>query len=56
MLGRADWGTLVAHLNAAVEKFIQEKVYAAFAQVVELVPTQCKVNGITGKESEKAQM
>ena len=39
MLGRADWGTLVAHLNAAVEKFIQKKVYAAFAEVVGIIPT-----------------
>ena len=37
MLGRADWGTLVAHLNAAVEKFIQEKVYAEFAAIVKVV-------------------
>ena len=56
MLGRADWGSLVAHLNAAVEKFIQTKVYDAFAQVTALVPTQCEVKGITGKESEKAQI
>jgi hypothetical protein len=45
MLGRADWGTLVAHLNAAVEKFIQLKVYDAFAGVTALVPGQCKVSG-----------
>ena len=38
MLGRADWGSLVAHLNAAVEKFIQKKVYAAFAEVVSVIP------------------
>jgi hypothetical protein len=38
MLGRADWGSLVAHLNAAVEKFIQKKVYAAFAEVVDAIP------------------
>ena len=50
MLGRADWGTLVAHLNAAVEKFIQQKVYAAFADVVKLVPAQCIVNGQPTKE------
>ena len=45
MLGRADWGSLVAHLNAAVEKFIQLKVYEAFAKVTALVPGQCKVSG-----------
>ena len=45
MLGRADWGSLVAHLNAAVEKFIQLKVYDAFAKVTALVPGQCKVSG-----------
>ena len=50
MLGRADWGSLVAHLNAAVEKFIQQKVYAAFADVVKLVPAQCIVNGEPTKE------
>ena len=38
MLGRANWGDLVAHLNAAVEKFIQQKVYAAFAEVVAAIP------------------
>ena len=45
MLGRADWGSLVAHLNAAVEKFIQLKVYDAFAKVTTLAPAQCKVSG-----------
>ena len=43
MLGRADWGTLVAHLNAAVEKFIQKKVYAEFALVVGAIPAAYKV-------------
>ena len=43
MLGRADWGTLVAHLNAAVEKFIQEKVYAEFALIVNAIPAAYKV-------------
>ena len=45
MLGRADWGTLVAHLNAAVEKFIQEKVYDAFAGIVAGIPAAFKVAG-----------
>ena len=43
MLGRADWGTLVAHLNAAVEKFIQEKVYAEFAAIVDAIPAAFEV-------------
>ena len=43
MLGRADWGTLVAHLNAAVEKFIQEKVYAEFAAIVDRIPAAFEV-------------
>ena len=51
MLGRADWGTLVAHLNAAVEKFIQEKVYAHFAKVITMAPASCKVNGSVTKEA-----
>ena len=51
MLGRADWGTLVAHLNAAVEKFIQEKVYAAFANIVEAIPAAYKVSGSVTKEA-----
>ena len=38
------------NLNAAIEKFIQQKVYAAFAQVVKLVPAQCIVNGEPTKE------
>ena len=49
MLGRADWGSLVAHLNAAVEKFIQLKVYDAFDKVTDLVPAQCKVSGSVTK-------
>ena len=49
MLGRADWGSLVAHLNAAVEKFIQLKVYEAFDKVTTLVPGQCKVSGSVTK-------
>ena len=49
MLGRADWGSLVAHLNAAVEKFIQLKVYDAFKGVTTLAPAQCKVSGSAGK-------
>ena len=49
MLGRADWGTLVAHLNAAVEKFIQEKVYDAFAGIVTGIPAAFKVSGTTDK-------
>lgn len=53
MLGRADWGTLVAHLNAAVEKFIQEKVYAAFAAIVDGIPAAFKVSGgITNKKAD----
>ena len=44
MLGRADWGTLVAHLNAAVEKFIQEKVYAEFAAIVTAIPAAYTVS------------
>ena len=48
MLGRADWGTLVAHLNAAVEKFIQEKVYETFKGIVEAIPTAFKVAGAEG--------
>ena len=56
MLGRADWGSLVAHLNAAVEKFIQLEVYKAFAGVTALAPAQCKLTGITGAESEKGQI
>ena len=49
MLGRADWGTLVAHLNAAVEKFIQQKVYAAFEGIVAGIPAAFKVSGTTDK-------
>ena len=49
MLGRADWGSLVAHLNAAVEKFIQLKVYDAFDKVTTLVPAQCQVKGSVTK-------
>ena len=49
MLGRADWGSLVAHLNAAVEKFIQLKVYDAFDKVTALVPAQCQVKGSVTK-------
>ena len=49
MLGRADWGSLVAHLNAAVEKFIQLKVYDAFAKVTALAPAQCQVKGSVTK-------
>ena len=43
MLGRADWGTLVAHLNAAVEKFIQNKVYEEFGLIVNAIPAAYKV-------------
>ena len=43
MLGRADWGSLVAHLNAAVEKFIQQKVYDEFAAIVTAIPAAYKV-------------
>ena len=49
MLGRADWGTLVAHLNAAVEKFIQQKVYDEFAAIVTAIPAAFKVSGATDK-------
>ena len=49
MLGRADWGSLVAHLNAAVEKFIQLRVYEAFANVTALAPAQCQVSGTADK-------
>ena len=52
MLGRADWGSLVAHLNAAVEKFIQLKVYDTFAQVIALAPAQCQV--ASNKANDKA--
>ena len=54
MLGRADWGTLVAHLNAAVEKFIQEKVYAEFAAIVGRIPAAFKVSGATKADILKA--
>ena len=54
MLGRADWGTLVAHLNAAVEKFIQEKVYAEFALIVNRIPAAFKVSGATKADILKA--
>lgn len=50
MLGRADWGTLVAHLNAAVEKFIQEKVYDAFRGIVAGIPAAFKVAGTSSVE------
>ena len=49
MLGRADWGSLVAHLNEAVEKFIQKKVYAAFGEIVTAIPAAYKVSGTAGK-------
>ena len=49
MLGRADWGTLVAHLNAAVEKFIQQKVYDEFAAIVTAIPAAFKVSGVADK-------
>ena len=52
MLGRADWGSLVAHLNAAVEKFIQVKVYEAFAGVTDLAPAQVQL--ATDKAVNKA--
>ena len=51
MLGRADWGSLVAHLNAAVEKFIQTKVYKHFEKVIELAPAQCQVKGSVTKDA-----
>ena len=56
MLGRADWGTLVAHLNAAVEKFIQNKVYAEFAAIVNAIPAAYRVasNKINKDEILKA--
>ena len=54
MLGRADWGTLVAHLNGAVEKFIQEKVYAEFAAIVGRIPAAYKVSGATKADILKA--
>ena len=54
MLGRADWGTLVAHLNAAVENFIQEKVYAEFAAIVGRIPAAFKVSGATKADILKA--
>lgn len=54
MLGRANWGTLVAHLNAAVEKFIQEKVYAEFAAIVGRIPAAFKVSGATKADILKA--
>ena len=54
MLGRADWGTLVAHLNAAVEKFIQEKVYAEFAAIVTAIPAAFKVSGAVKADILKA--
>ena len=54
MLGRADWGTLVAHLNAAVERFIQEKVYAEFAAIVTRIPAAFKVSGATKADILKA--
>ena len=56
MLGRADWGTLVAHLNAAVEKFIQEQVYSAFGQIVTAIPAAYTVNseGVTKENVLKA--
>ena len=54
MLGRADWGTLVAHLNAAVEKFIQQKVYDAFAEIVDNIPAAFKVSGATKADILKA--
>ena len=44
MLGRADWGTLVAHLNAAVEKFIQKEVYKAFGAIVKAIPAAYTVS------------
>ena len=49
MLGRADWGSLVAHLNEAVEKFIAAEVYAQFAQLTTLAPVNCKVSGAADK-------
>ena len=52
MLGRADWGSLVAHLNAAVEKFIQLKVYDTFAEVVKLAPAQCQVASDNASDKE----
>ena len=50
MLGRADWGTLVAHLNAAVEKFIQEQVYKAFDSIVTEIPAAFKVAGTAAEK------
>ena len=44
MLGRANWGTLVAHLNAAVEKFIQKEVYKAFGEIVKTIPAAYTVS------------
>ena len=54
MLGRADWGTLVAHLNAAVEKFIQQKVYDEFAAIVTAIPAAFKVSGAVKADILKA--
>lgn len=52
MLGRADWGSLVAHLNASVEKFIQTRVYLAFAEVVKAIPAAFKVSSASPKAAD----
>ena len=51
ILGRADWGKLVMHLQEAVEKNIAQRVYAAFAQMMTQVPAAFKHQGAYNKDS-----
>ena len=51
ILGRADWGKLVMHLQEAVEKDIAQRVYKAFADMVAEVPAAFKHEGSYNKDA-----
>lgn len=51
ILGRADWGKLVMHLQEAVEKAIADHVYEAFAGMVAKVPAAFKYEGSYDKDA-----
>ena len=51
ILGRADWGKLVMHLQEAVEKAIADHVYEAFAGMMRQVPAAFKHEGTYNKDA-----
>lgn len=51
ILGRADWGKLVMHLQEAVEKDIAQRVYKAFADMMGQVPAAFKHEGTYNKDA-----